>query len=125
MIEIPQGDTSISVPFPVLQNYGNFPGDPNATPTVKIVKNGANAAIDAAGKVLPVPGTGLFCFWPAVSDVDTPGPVAMIISAGSDIVSWPGYFVSKKSFWQNLTEMPENIATAVSLLQRLVAAQRA
>lgn len=124
MIPIPQGNTSIPIPFPVLANSGNYSGDPTATPTVKLSKNGASQ-VDAVGKVVPV-GNGGFWFWPAAQDVDTPGPVMMFVVVSSgDIASWPGYYVQAPSFWQQLIAIPQNIATAVTLLQRLVTAQRA
>lgn len=124
MITVDQGNTTVSIPFPVLINSGNYRGDPSATPTVELSKNGGDL-VPAFGKVKPI-GKGLFCLLPDPRDADVVGPVQMVLTVGNnDIGTWPGFIVRPLSFWGSLVAIPQNLATLVSLTQRLVVAQRA
>jgi len=119
MIEVQQGNTTVAIPFPVLLNSGNYAGDPNATPTVELSKNGGDL-VPAYGQVKSI-GKGLFCLLPDPRDADTLGPVQMVLSVGgSDIGSWPGFVVKQRSWWQDLFAIPQNIAASAAN-SRLVA----
>lgn len=114
MMQITQGDTSQPVPFFIAQNAGDFPGASGLMPTVALVKNGSAASVPAFGTVQPGPG-GVYWFLPAPQDVDTPGPVVMLITAPSgDIAPPQSYFVVPPSWLSLLLAIPKNIAAGTA-----------
>lgn len=126
MTIVDQGNSTTPIPFRVFSNGGDYRGAPGLASQLSIsLSKSAGEQIPAKGEIKDV-GGGAYWLLPNAQDADTPGNVAMIISAPAGyIVESDNFYVQAPSFWGLLAAVPQNIATLVSLTQRLVTAQRA
>lgn len=126
MTTVSQYNATIPIRLRVVVNGGDFRGAEGLASqlTVKLSKNGQPQQ-NAKGSIAEG-GSGIYWLMPNPSDADTIGPVAVTVITPTGYIAEPVEFeVEAPSFWQYLAAAPQNIATVVSLLQRLVTAQRA
>lgn len=122
---VPQNNTTAKIPFWIAANSGNFPGAGGANPTIQLSRESSTDWVNATGTIQDV-GNGGYWYTPSVQDTSLPGKVLFrVIGPNSDILP-PGEFcVQAPSFWSQLLSVPQNLATLVALMQRLVTAERA
>lgn len=117
--------TSAKIPFWIVANSGNFQGAGGANPTIQLSRERSTTWADATGAIEDV-GNGGYWYTPSAQDAAIPGEVLMrVLGPNSDIEVPSRFCVSPPSFWTSLATAPQNLATLVALVQRLVTAQRA
>lgn len=123
---IPQNNpTGCKIPFWIAANSGNFQGAGGANPSIELSRESSPAWVPATGAIQDV-GNGGYWYTPSQQDTAISGKVLMrVIGPNTDILPPREFVVQAPSWWQQLFAAPQNLATAVSLLQRLVTAQRA
>lgn len=123
---VDQFNTTTPIGFEVVRNAGDFAGAGGlaAQLTVKLSKNGGPSA-QAKGAIIDS-GDGMYWLAPNPQDADTVGPAKIsILTPAGYVAELVDFYVRAPSVWTQLATAPQNIANAVTLLQRLVTAQRA
>lgn len=89
-MQVQQNSPTHAVPFFLAVNAGNYQGDPGATPTVQLSKDGA-PLVPAMGNVVPA-GGGAYWLLGDPRDRDVVGPVMMVITGPSGDIAPPAYY---------------------------------
>lgn len=126
MTSIPQfNPTGCKIPFWIVANSGNFSGAGGANPTLELSRETSTGWVPATGTIEDI-GNGGYWYTPSAQDASLPGNVLVrVVGPAADIMPPQGFVVQAPSFFEQLIAMPQSLANAVTLLQRLVTAQRA
>lgn len=120
MAIIDQDNSVTPIPFRIFVNGGDYRGAPGLASQISIsLSKSAGEQVPAKGEIKDV-GGGAYWLMPNAQDADTPGSVAMIISAPAGyIVESDNFCVRSPSLWSQLVSIPGNIAKSTAYLKAL------